>query len=255
MARWPTEPVLGFRRWRVTQDGQLRALAVDAYWQPGVNEAQCLGQNITVTHKAKLQMMEAGIDLWQWDDPRIANYVTRNCEQNFIIPPGHPVPSLRSMCGIWAHKQPISPCQCPDPTTRVHGAVGVVRLWGRAIEHVHGWRSQFAEVVAIVDFSRRLNPRYDVPRYSTTDDMYSEWAPDITEFSPGGDHYWCNTGWNPISTYFSYTSNTIISSTSPPPISTIPSVPLMPPPTQRNRWYPGVRRPDKERRKRREERS
>jgi hypothetical protein len=92
----------------------------------------------------------------------------------------HARPVLACSCGIYAYKQPVPACRCDDPAHPAHGAVGVVRLWGPAVEHRHGWRARHVAPVAVVDFSGRLSERYAVPRYRDLATMHAEWAPDLT---------------------------------------------------------------------------
>jgi len=154
---------IGFRRWRVSASGELVALRVPHVWVSGPQTAVCRG---------------------------IDGVGFGNCAP-FRVWPGHPVPSLRSRCGIWAHKQPIRDCRCGDPASPAHGVVGTVRLWGRYIEHETGWRAQHARVTAVVDYTGRLSPSYDIPRYSDLVSLYGEWATDAAGWAPGEPEVWC----------------------------------------------------------------
>lgn len=151
--------VIAFRRWRVDCT-TLYGVGVPVTWQPGPQTAECHG----------------------W-------FAGNTCTA--ALPAGHPAPSLGSRCGIWAHKQPIAPCQCPTPTTAVHGAVGAVRLWGRYVEHETGWRAQHAQLVALVDYTGHVDPAYDAPRYPDLESLYAEWAPDAAGSAPGEPECWC----------------------------------------------------------------
>jgi hypothetical protein len=155
---------IGFRRWRVSGSGELVALRVPHVWTSCTQTAECKGID--------------GIGLG-------------NCAP-WRVRQGHPAPSLRSRCGIWAHKLPIRECMCGDPASASHGVVGAVRLWGRYVEHETGWRAEHARVVALVDFTGRLDQAYDVPRYRDLASMYSEWATDPTGWAPGESGVWCD---------------------------------------------------------------
>lgn len=151
--------VYGFRRWRVeASDGSLLPLSVHeaAPWtfnqQP---ESTCLC--------GEYNFLRSG-----------SNY-TRISEGR----PGHPYPSIYSGCGYYLHSRPILPCWCPDPNHPRHGAVGIVRGWGRIVEHEDGWRVQYAQVLGLVDFTGELDPRYTAARYPDVDTLYSEWSPNV----------------------------------------------------------------------------
>jgi hypothetical protein len=155
---------IGFRRWRVSAAGELVGLGVPHVWASDRETAVCRGLD--------------GIGFG-------------NCNP-FRVWPGHPAPSLRSRCGIWAHQDPIRPCQCGEPDSAAHGAVGAVRLWGRFVEHETGWRAEHARVVALVDFTGRMTGAYPVPKYPDLDSMYGEWAPERTGWAPGEPAVWCH---------------------------------------------------------------
>jgi hypothetical protein len=89
------------------------------------------------------------------------------------------------------HRQPILPCCCPQAELGVlHGAVGVVRGWGKYVEHTDGWRVQNAEIVAVVDLSGKLSADYTATRYPDMPTMYSEWAPGARRWA-SDDIDWC----------------------------------------------------------------
>ena len=155
---------LGFRRWRVSTGGDLVGLGVPQVWEPGRQVAVCRG------------LEGAGFG---------------NCAP-FRVWPDHPVPAMRSRCGIWAHKAPIRPCLCGDPGSPTHGAVGVVRLWGRYVEHETGWRAQYAQVVALVDCTGRVRADHPAPRYPDLDTLYGEWAAGTDGWARGEPDVWCD---------------------------------------------------------------
>ena len=155
---------IGFRRWRVSGSGDLVGLAVRHVWTPGPQTAQCRG---------------------------IDGLGFGNCAPARAWP-GHESPSFRSRCGIWAHKQPVRECQCGHPGTAAHGAVGAVRMWGRFVEHETGWRAEHAQLVALVDYTGRVNPKYEAPRYPDLASLYGEWASDEEGWAPGEATVWCH---------------------------------------------------------------
>lgn len=174
--------VIAYRRWRVGRNGELWALRDGSgyVWPPaGPALALCLCN--TTTRELVLQHF-FGHD--------IAEEATPDGEV--------PHPSMWSACGLYGYTQPVPACQCPEPLHERHGAVGVIRLWSRAVEHEHGWRALYAEPVAVVDYTGRLNAAYTMPRYHDLATMYGEWAPDLTEHDhePG---IWC--GYQPPQQY------------------------------------------------------
>lgn len=194
-------PVIAYRRWNVT-DGWLQGLGVPVVWEPGVQNARCKGQtSVTVAEycdpPAEVRRpvtydmwFGPGPGPWPLPDGRWVKLVKRpTC--NDVSPFDHPVPSLQSKCGLWAHRQPIPDCACDQPASEWHGAVGVVRMWGRAVEHTDGWRAEHAEVVALVDHSNSVRRDYWVPRYANTAAMYAEWAPDAHGWAARHDRIWC----------------------------------------------------------------
>lgn len=215
----PTGPVMGFRRWRVTPDGKLMGLGLDEVWETARQTAECKGTySVEVAEYCSPQPPESGMDrfhrlshqtyyggltgiyeptpsrrpAYPLPDGRWVKLVTRTtCHVE--LDPGHAVPSLKSLCGLWAHKQPVPDCTCPEPEADRHGAVGVVRMWGKAVEHEDGWRAEHAELVAVVDHSRRLRD-YGVPVYGSTAAMYAEWAPDADGWAARHDQNWCGFG-------------------------------------------------------------
>lgn len=208
-----TAPVIGYRRWKVNAKGELEGYGVPVPWSPGVQTATCHGnQEYTVAEfceppapPKREAFAQGGIFSFDWGyasggpyrmpDGRWVELVRRkSCKDPRELPIDHPTPSLQSLCGIWAHKQPIPDCTCPEPNAPRHGAVGVVRMWGRGVEHADGWRAEHTEIVALVDHSNRVLQDYWVPRYKTTAEMYAEWAPDHHGWAARHDPCWCDHG-------------------------------------------------------------
>lgn len=154
--------VIGFRRWKVAA-GLLHPVGITEVpaWGAGANHAQCL--------------CFPALDVERCDHPVIRNPTSGDS---------------RAGCGLYAYKTPIPPCACGMPSSLTHGAVGVVRMWGRCVEHQYGWRAEYASVAALVDFTGQVDPAYDVPKYPDLQAMYGEWAPG--EYEPFPDHaVWC----------------------------------------------------------------
>jgi hypothetical protein len=120
-------PVVGFRSWAPQADGvSLSGIYIDHIWTPGVNEAECM-------KSMRLHRRQ--------DTP--ANY----CE-----------------CGLYAfHDWRVQQFH----GTRFPGYVGgIIRGWGNLRVHHHGWRSQYAEILALFDLgktAKRSAEHYGVP--------------------------------------------------------------------------------------------
>jgi hypothetical protein len=78
----------------------------------------------------------------------------------------HPAPQMDCSCGIYAMKDAERLVEwwwlCETA-----GCYGIVRLWGRVIEHEHGYRAEYAYpgelVCGDLDVALRIEQRYGVP--------------------------------------------------------------------------------------------
>src|SRR5438105_631625 len=66
--RWPTEPVLGWRIWRL-RSRRLESWAVDYSWEPGENTAICLARNRAACDSPPGQSCQCGF--WAVWSPRV----------------------------------------------------------------------------------------------------------------------------------------------------------------------------------------
>jgi len=133
--------IVAFRRWTV-EGGRLHSTGVLASpWDAGRMTARCM--------------------FAECDCPACAFAST--------LVGQHDVPDENCTCGWYAYKR---------PQLAGAGAVGVVRLGGRMVEHERGYRAQYAQVLAVVDPDGLVDRTvYPVPFYATTAEMYAEWAP------------------------------------------------------------------------------
>ena len=146
-------PLRGWREWALTADG-LRG-SQGRLWSPGVNTARCHGKHAITLRVLDEALSRAG-----------------------IAAPIHTVEPWCT-CGLYSWKRPD---RISGRTAKV---AGVVELWGRVLIGEHGFRAQYARVVAIcgppggADGAGPARPthgersavaaRYDVPYYGELD--------------------------------------------------------------------------------------
>ncbi len=122
-------PILGYRLWWIGRDGLLRSLnrASDRIYPPrGVVEASCdRGHD------------EAPPALW--------------CTCGVYAWKGLPV--LREDEEATGPRPPAIAMDCVLVGPRWAEAAGLVRLWGKVVEHVGGYRAERASVAAVVSFA------------------------------------------------------------------------------------------------------
>jgi hypothetical protein len=161
--------VRGYRWWRL-------GAATDLYspwrgpirWDPGENEASCLGRR--------------GMFGWKTSKgphPRGCPEIT--CECGFYGL--HTIPELNDSPGrsIWEIDA--------DSSGGRHGLVlGVVEGYGRVLIGTAGWRARFGRILALYAVTEfhdahrppvdEISSRYGVPLYHSVEAMASEWGPD-----------------------------------------------------------------------------
>ena len=147
-------PVRGWREWTITADG-LRG-AQGRLWRPGTNTAECYGRHAVMLRVLDDALASAGL----------------------AIPP-HAVERWCT-CGLYSWRQP------DRIRFRQDKVAGAVESWGRVLIGEHGYRAQYARVVAICgprassNGTRHNSPtreertavaaRYGVPYFETLDD-------------------------------------------------------------------------------------
>jgi hypothetical protein len=115
-AEHSTEPILGWRAWRLHRDetGRLRIAPTTPRpdWEPGAAmHARCSGAHTRM-------------------------YLVFNPE----LEASHRSPEPGCTCGLHAMKEPGRLAR----GSRFAGVIGRVAMWGRVIEHTKGWRAEFA---------------------------------------------------------------------------------------------------------------
>lgn len=131
-------PLIGYRCWRVDAHGmllpQIRLLQHGDPWAAGTASATCMR-------------------------------IQRGAVDDRGEPLAHEAPCWGCLCGIYAlHEFPQAQVYQPNLVR------GVVKAWGRVIEHERGFRAQYARVIAMEERSHRpgalerlVADRYDVP--------------------------------------------------------------------------------------------
>lgn len=147
-------PVLGWREWTIAPDG-LRGTQ-GRLWRRGTNTAQCHGRHSVMLHVLDQALATAGL-------PVPPHTVERWCT-----------------CGLYSWRRPD---RIRSQQLKV---AGVIESWGRVLIGEHGYRAQFARVVAIcgprvsLNAARNTSPtreeriavaaQYGVPYFETLDD-------------------------------------------------------------------------------------
>jgi hypothetical protein len=108
------EPVIGFRKWRVTGD-HLTSPYIPLRWDSRVAHARCFPANRSLVFG----------DGWL-EEP-------------------HDAPHPECQCGIYAYHRPPERGPIPDRGR----TFGIVSLWGRIEVHADGVRAEHAEIVAL----------------------------------------------------------------------------------------------------------
>lgn len=121
-------PILGYRLWWIGTDGLLRSLnrAVDQVYPPrGVVEAVC-GQG----HREPPPALWCTCGIYAWRD----------------------LPPVQGREDDGKARRPAIAMDCVFVGPRWAEAGGLVRLWGRVIEHDEGYRAERASVAALISF-------------------------------------------------------------------------------------------------------
>ncbi len=119
MSAMDSEPVVGWRLWRVSQD-ELCSWAVEYVWQPGDNKAVCLADRLY------------------------------RCPQ----PPG-----TSCRCGFWALYSPVAAIRLASATPTARAVIGLVAAFGTVAVHGReGFRAEMARVTCLFTDQIALAP-------------------------------------------------------------------------------------------------
>jgi hypothetical protein len=121
-----TECVIGYRRWVLVEDQLWPVSCRRRPWLPGINEARC----------------------WSGaPNPRAAVWTIRDGRRRLEPAPLHDAPAAQCPCGLYSLRRPSARWALAASTDdRVTGAVA---SWGNLRVHPHGYRAQYACVVAL----------------------------------------------------------------------------------------------------------
>jgi len=135
------QALMGLRAWSQVRL-ELHAFARGGFiWLPGTNEAVC---------------------------NRTTRVACEHCGKETV---SHPCPDRFCGCGFYSFKKPH---QLLEQTVPTFGKVnpwvvyGVIKFWGRCIEHRSGWRAQFASVALLCTTDKALCERYGAEQFAGT---------------------------------------------------------------------------------------
>lgn len=141
--------VYGIRSWKVDAYGRLRALHVpDApAWRPGVNVATCC------TDPTLPWISFTSLASYTFDFGKGGMVTTPTTKEESPAPrQPHETPDENCKCGFYAYTDPNRPES--RPTAANEYVVGVVRGSGRTLIGTKGFRTEKAEIVALLDPTR-----------------------------------------------------------------------------------------------------
>jgi hypothetical protein len=108
-------------------------------------------------------------ELWPRESALVATCRAHQIPSNSLLPDRsaeHEAPAAGCTCGIYAAREPSTVwtyLRGRDEAGTVARVLGRVLLWGRLVEHEHGWRAQFAYPLEVCtgdrDLRRRLTAR------------------------------------------------------------------------------------------------
>lgn len=127
-----TRKVLGYRIFGLNE-GELCSVGTENRWMPGVNKARCDARAIQASQR--LYMWPSGFGQTPYEPPP--------------QPDLHTAPKCECACGIYAYH--ASPEGWRTGELKMGTTVGAVILgWGKMEVHRDGFRSEFAEIAALI---------------------------------------------------------------------------------------------------------
>lgn len=208
--------IYGLRVWRVDTYGRLRARHVTTAkpWRPGVNVAECNAErSVDITHYYQGRRIVSGTSkyrgngsteyLFTLDDGSQVS-TTDMPESRYEPRPPHEVPDESCKCGFYAYTELDHNELDYNPAERM--VIGVVKGTGRTLLGSQGFRSEKAEIVALVSpagtgegtknsAARRLADQIaraypDIPMLATRRELL-EFAPVESQLpDPSTDEFW-----------------------------------------------------------------
>jgi hypothetical protein len=135
------QAVVGYRAWRVTAHE-----SIDPRW-PYVPRGKCGKYRLfSLTHAQRWPTLEAL-------EAECRKYRVSGARHR---PPG--APKVNCCCGTYAFKG-VQAHRVMSHLAHDEVAIGEVNLWGRLIEHLYGWRAQYAYPRRLVLLSAPVPPR------------------------------------------------------------------------------------------------
>ena len=119
------QPIIGFRGWNIADGLKLTSAGVGMYvWKPGVNEASCVGYDLT-------------------GPTALTVFASSMVDVSANSPEPHPAPQRNCGCGLYAYRD------VPATEHRGPSLIGAVVAWGKVEMHRSGWRAEKAMIVAL----------------------------------------------------------------------------------------------------------
>lgn len=154
-----TEKVIGFRYWK-PDHGWLQSQGIgEHYWGRGVNEAKCEAGMRSQGFAYFTWQLTSASGLGLYDEPKTTK--------------PHHAPGNGCTCGLHAYHKPLPGLTGKGPFSgEAMHILGAVKAWGRMEVHANGFRSQYAEVLALayneawplamVELTKELARSYEV---------------------------------------------------------------------------------------------
>lgn len=165
--------IYGLRTWLVDDYGRLRARHISAAppWRPGINEAVCHHQHTkggtvlpVIADPSGQDRIPDHVDVIstgggyayriRWDDGS-EDTISAVLIPDTRVVPHQPVPDERCYCGFYAYTYPVAQTWSVDSPS---GVLGVIRGSGRTVIGAKGFKTQKAEILALLDPTAAREP-------------------------------------------------------------------------------------------------
>ena len=147
------EPLVAYRAWSVSPSGALSALHHSAIWpERKPMEATCKDVGPDMPLKVFANQAPDGL-------------ACGHAYRAAMRPPVYTVPHKGCVCGIYAHKDGTG-SYIKTAQATANRAWGEVYIWGKVLDHEHGYRAQFAYPKLISTnspYAAQIEAKYGVP--------------------------------------------------------------------------------------------